>query len=364
MTAKNKFSNLNVDPWWRFIFRKNDRLTSVGPYFLSRLYATSPRFFPLYENSKDIRIVLFKGSRIKGVDRVILKLIPLYLRIFARKFDRYQWLLLFSTKWSVGMLCNQLLHFDDPEYTKGELLDIFRWESYVTEKGKKTQIVCTSEFTREYLLKNEVASKVEVIPQGHSMSMSELQFLRKASLENNKKLRLVYASPSIDIQGDVHGGHINWDASVLLSEIWPRLQETGRFELHLVGKIGINAGKILSDEYVVKHGLVSISECSAILQNCDIGLYPRVRDNFRQAQKISEYIGAGLAIVAFRLIDTSLVESLGVGVSVDSIEEFVQAIQELENDRDRLESLKFKSRESSSNLHWSSLAAKLDQISR
>jgi glycosyltransferase involved in cell wall biosynthesis len=262
------------------------------------------------------------------------------------------------------MLCNQLLHFDDPEYTKDELLDILQWENYVKMRGKKTQIVCTSEFTQEYLMKNRVISKVEVIPQGHSMPISKQHLLQNVCLENNKKLRLVYASPSIDIQGDVHGGHINWDASVLLIEIWPRLQETGRFELHLVGKIGSNAEKILSDESGVKHGLVSISDCSAILQNCDIGLYPRVRDNFRQAKKISEYIGAGLAIVAFRLIDTSLVESLGVGISVDSIEDFVQAIQELEKDRDRLETLKFKSRESGSNLHWSSLAAKLDQISR
>ena len=360
----NEFSNPNVDSWWRFLFRSDDNLPAIGPYFLSKLYSTSPRFFPLYEYSRNTRIVLFRGSRIKGVDRLILKLIPLYLKLFARKFDKYKWLLLFSTKWSLGMSCNQILHFDDPEYNEKELLDIREWEDYTRKRGVKTQIICTTNYTRNYLIDNGVVSKVKIIPQGHSVQTLPNQFFRKSIIEKSTKLRLVYASPAIDIQGDVHGGHINWDASVLLREIWPKLQDTDRFELHLLGKVGPNARKILNFESVVEHGLVSISDCSSILQTCDIGLYPRVKDNFRQAQKISEYIGAGLAIIAFRLIDTSLVEELGVGISVNSKDDFVHSILELDEDREQLEKLKKASRQSAIKLQWSYLAAQLDQISR
>ena len=363
MSTMNKFNNPNVESWWRFLFRNKDQLTLAGPYFLSRRYSTSPRFFPLYENSRNIRIVLFKGSRIRGVDRIILKLIPIYLRIFSRKFDRYKWLLIFSTKWSSDMNCNQLLHFDDPEYTDGELNDIRKWERYVTMRGKKSQIVCTSEFTRNYLLERSIVSKIEVIPQGHGISIPDAQSSTSRSANRLGKIRLAYASPYIDVQGDVHGGHINWDASVLLTEIWPHLKETGLFELHLIGKLGVNARKMLDSQFLVMHGLVSIPECSAILQGCDIGLYPRIKDNFRQAQKISEYIGAGLAIVTFRSIDASLVESLGVGIAVETKEDFVRAILELENDRIRLSTLKANSCQSGLNLKWPSLASRLDQIS-
>lgn len=88
--SKNSFSNANVIHWARFPFIHHDQLPVAGIYFLSKRYSTSPRYFPLYEKSKNIRIVLFKGSSLPGVDRLIIKLIPIYVDFLRFKFNKYR----------------------------------------------------------------------------------------------------------------------------------------------------------------------------------------------------------------------------------------------------------------------------------
>ena len=359
MKRRNKFTNPNVDTFVEFIFRRRDSLPGVSLYFLSKRYATSPRYFPLYQNTNKVRIVLVQGSYLPGLDRIILRLLPLYVKMLSRKFSKYKWFFLFSLEWSKTILTNQILNFDDPEYTDDEISAILNWENFCTSQNLKSVISCTSKFTSDYLVKAGSTSTISIIPPGHSVSSGRSDRVQVPG--GGGRLRLCYASPYIHMPGDLHGGHINWDATVLINEIWPQLCNSNRFELHLIGELGQNAKRALTMEGVIEHGLVSNLECTEILSTCDVGLYPRKKDNFRQAQKITEYIGCGLAIVAFKTIDASLVEELGVGISATSVEEFISAVLNLESDRKQLTILKERSSLSGTQLTWGALGRRLDE---
>jgi hypothetical protein len=358
VSQRNRFSNANVESWFRFIFRSSDSLKAASLYFLSHRYSTSPRYFPLYNSTSEIRVVLFRGSRFPGVDRLILKTLPLYIKFFRKKFDRYSWVFLFSLNWSKYFNSNQILNLDDPDYTKKEIHEILNWELNCQKRGLKTAIATTTIYTKEYFKNQGCSSKFSVIPQGHSWSI-ELSSSAPSNIFK-QKISLIYASPYIHTSGDLHGDHELWGANTLLWKIWPCLALSNLFELHLVGSVGQNAMRHLENTPAILHGLVSSSECARIMHTCDIGLYPRESDKFRQAQKVSEYIGAGLAVVAFDCIDASLVKELGVGISVNTVDEFIEALRGLERDRRQLASFKRLSQENSKNLRWQNLAKDLD----
>jgi hypothetical protein len=362
MSSRTSFSNPNVESWFKFIFRSSDSLSAASLYFLSRRYSTSPRYFPLYNNTCEIRIILFNGSRFPGVDRLILKALPLYIYVFRKKFHKYRWVFLFSLDWSRNLDSNQILNLDDPNFTKHEIHEILKWELNCQERGLNTAIAVTTNYMKEFFQNQGCRSKFSVISQGHSFSMELSPSAQRVLL--NKKVLLVYASPYIHTGNDLHGDHELWGANTLLQKIWPRLSMSGLFELHLLGQVGQNAMKYLENTPVVVHGLVSSSECAQILSTCDIGLYPREVDKSRQAQKISEYIGAGLAVVTFDSIDASLVKDLGVGISVNTVDEFLEALKGLERERHKLSSFKRLSQENSKNLSWQNLAKSLDLFIR
>ena len=357
-SKSNKFSNPNVDKWWKWVFRRSDSLPSVSIYFLSKRYSTSPRFFPLYNESRNIRIVLFQGSRIPGIDRLILNLLPFFIKLFSRRFKKYQWFFLFSISWSRSLKCNFILNFYDPEYTKEEIDQILDLETSCKLKKTQTKIICTTNYTKNYLIENGSKSRIFVLPQGHGNYNSDLH----AKKYFPKKLKLVYASPYIDIAGDTHAGHINWDATVLLKEIWGSKNLHKNLELHLIGKLGENAKSLTKNSNIILHGLVTIQKCTKILQNCDVGLYPRISDNKRQAQKIVEYLGAGLPIIGFRSIDAKLVEDENIGILVDSVEEFIRTINLFDTDRDKLFKFAENALQKSNEYSWKNLAKKMDSI--
>jgi hypothetical protein len=224
----------------------------------------------------------------------------------------------------------------------------------------QTVVATTTHYIRDHFLSRGSQSNYSVIPQGHSQQ--SLDFSCHKDLISTQKISLVYASPYIHSKGDLHGEHSLWGSSLLLEEIWAPIAASNRFTLHLIGEVGPNAMKSLEKVNTVIHGLVSIEECSSILKTCDVGLYPRVKDNFRQVQKISEYIGAGLAIVTFDLMDTSLVKELNVGFSVKTVHDFQSALIELEKDRTKLSLYKKRSREASQELSWRTLGKSLDQL--
>jgi len=303
-----------------------------------------------------LRIVLFRGSKLPGGDRLVLRFLRIYITLFSRKFSRYKWCLLFSTHWGDLIQTNQLLNFDDPEYTESELASIKKWEDSCRAKGVHSALAVTTNYTRMWLENSKVSSTFSVIPQGHGNSKIEITSKADTSI-----LKIVYASPYIHMDTDAHGNHINWNATTLLREIWP-LVDKGIFELHLIGDVGVNARRYIQSPNIILHGLKSIEECAEILKSCDIGLYPRTKDNYRQAQKISEYIGCILAIVTFDLVDTSLVKELEVGISVSTVREFADALIHLYNNRKVLEHLRRNSLNSSEDLSWKFLGSELDRF--
>jgi glycosyltransferase involved in cell wall biosynthesis len=354
---KNQFSNSNVESWIKWVFRSKDHLPSVSVYFLSKRYSTSPRFFPLYNNSKNIRIILFKGSIIPALDWITLKFLRVFELMFYLKFRKYKWVFRFSPK-KLGAT-NEILNFDDPEYTETENKMILTWEKSLLNKNLKTKIICTTHYTKQYLTNLELKSQIEVLPQGHSSNNIQ----QKNLLERSKRpLKLVYASPYIDVEGDLHFGHINWDASNLIENIWKKVSKLEIFQLHLIGQVGQNAKAKLSGTNVIFHGLVSIEDCTTILSGCDLALYPRLFDNKRQAQKIIEYIGAGLPILSFNHIDCRIVQDENVGIVVETNEEFVAKLLNLEENRKMLNFYSTNSKTISQKYSWKSLALIHDQF--
>ena len=354
----NKFENENVIPWYFWILARNSRSKGVVIYFLSRRYGTSPRFFPLYNEFRQTDIILFKGSRFPMVDRVYLKLLPCFIICFKRKLQKYDYFIALNSNPNLVISTNMILNLDDPTYSTDELLSIKNWEVSVKNRGFMSTIVCTTKYIHDYLKSNGVMSSISVIPQGHS-NLQTSNIRRGSTSEGN--LNFVYISPTIDVKGDPHEGHNMWDASTLLLDIWPRVTASNA-RLHLIGRLGQNASLSLSDNRIISYGLISIKECSKILPGFDVALYPRVHDNAWLPQKLVEYIGAGLPILAFDLIDTNIVRQLSVGLLVKNTEEFAQIMNEISSGLVSVNDLRKNSVRVAPDYSWSSLAVKFESI--
>ena len=354
----NKFDNENVIPWYFWILGRQGKSRGVVVYFLSRRYGTSPRFFPLYNELSQTDIILFRGSRFPVVDRFYLKLIPYFIICFKRKLQKYDFFVALNSDPNLVISTNMILNLDDPMYSADELASIKNWEISVKNRGFMSSIVCTTKYIHDYLKSNGVMSSISVIPQGHSNL--ETSNIRRGSTSRGN-LNFVYISPTIDVKGDPHEGHNMWDASTLLLDIWPKVTASNA-RLHLIGRLGQNASLSLSDNRIISYGLISIKECSKILPNFDVALYPRVHDNAWLPQKLVEYIGAGLPILAFDLIDTNIVSQLNVGLLVENAEEFAQIMNEISSGLVSVDDLRKNSVQVAPDYSWSSLAVKFESI--
>ncbi len=354
----NKFDNENVIPWYFWILGRKSKSRGVVVYFLSRRYGTSPRFFPLYNELRQTDIILFRGSRFPVVDRFYLKMLPCFIICFKRKLQKYDFFIALNSNPRLVISTNMILNLDDPMYSADELALIKNWEISVKNRGFMSSIVCTTKFIHDYLKSNGVMSSISVIPQGHSNF--ETSNLRKGSTSEGN-LNFVYISPTIDVKGDPQEGHKMWDASTLLLDIWPKVTASNA-RLHLIGRLGQNASLCLSDNRITSYGLISIKECSKLLPNFDVALYPRIHDNAWLPQKLVEYIGAGLPILAFDLIDTNIVSQLNVGLLAENAEEFAQIMNAIASDQISVDDLRKNSVRIAPEYSWSSLAVKFESI--
>lgn len=354
----NKFDSKLVIPWFKWIF-KQPRSTAGVIYFLSKRYNTSPRFFPLYNSCKDTEIILFRGSRFPGVDRLYLKLIPMFVALFKRKLSSYSVFIALNDSAKLVLSTNMILNLDDPTYEVSELKAIIEWEQKVKSNGYTSTIVCTTDHMWNYLIRNGIQSRIKVIPQGHSYS----SFIKPASLREpvKEKCRFVYISPSIDVKGDLHEGHNMWDASILLNEIWPRIKATN-VELHLIGRMGRNAKKSLVDSRIISYGFVSIEKCSNMLGEFDVGLYPRMKANSWLPQKLIEYVGAGLPTIAFDTSDTQIVRDLGIGILAKDTQDFIRAMENISRNPDQLQFMKQQCVKNSGQFSWQYLAKEFESL--
>jgi glycosyltransferase involved in cell wall biosynthesis len=353
----NKFNSQNVIPWWLWIFVRSPKLPGLVFFFLSRKNSTSPRFFPLFNEMKSLQIVLIKGMRWRKTDYFLLKFLNVFEKITRRKQCKYDWLVTSkcTTKNKPGL--NEVLNLDDPLYSEDEIKSIISWESNLAAGSKRSAIIVTSETTRSYLLDSDVKSPIFIIEQGYTKSS-------EAFSGKNKNFSLVYSSPYIDSKNDKHGNHPTWGVDLFINDIIPRIIEADALiEIHLIGRLGGEAKKYLQKYDQVKvHGMRTFSENSEILKKAHVGLYPRKFDNHRRVQKIYEYIGANLPIVTFALEDTSPVAQLGVGISVNNVDDFVNAVINLKNNHELYKNIYSNILKVKNHYSWQTLAGRFDQL--
>ena len=149
---------------------------------------------------------------------------------------------------------------------------------------------------------------------------------------------------------------------MLVNEIIPLITLLDpEIEIHLVGEIGECAkNKLDKFENIFYYGRVNFRENSRILANCSVGIYPRNKDFKRSMSKIFAYIGAGLPIVTFNLIDTEVVKVNNLGFSVTTSEEFVEKIICLKNDPTLLQDFRKRIEIFKPNYSWKNLGCKME----
>jgi glycosyltransferase involved in cell wall biosynthesis len=355
---RNRFTNPNVEPWFRWIWRRKDSLPGVTLYFLSRRNSTSGRFFPLYDSTKNFRVVLIKGFRAPYLDKISLKFLKLFSRIFSSNFSRYPWVSLSDSKVLALIQSNIVLHIDDPEYSeleKDSLLCLLRKQR---EKNKKFVVIVTNTFTRNYFSSFLPKENLKILSQGFNKSN------KNNDLEKFERFSLVYSSPYIDYLGDKHAYHESWSAIHLIDELLPRIcKDNTEIEIHLIGRVGKNAQKAISRFSIVSmHGLLSIEENSRLITRCHVGIYPRNSDSRRSVLKIFDYIGSGLPVVTYNLVDTEIIKRKNLGIAVESAEEFSQAVEKLASNRSFYDEIRANVLLERSSYSWDRLAKAYDSL--
>lgn len=350
-----KFLNQNAEPWYRWLCRRSDPLPAVTMYFLSRVNRTSPRFFPLYEDSHCVRVVVVRGLSVPKTDKLILYFVQLLVLVTRKKLASYKVFIDHDFKHGEKILTNTIIQCDDPEYTRDTIEKLIGRTKLLKSQGLKTIVVVTNKFTRDWIETSCPDALPIVIAQGFTQPVN-------VSAKKFGKFSCVYTSGSIDYKGDRHQHHPSWSASHLIEEIIPRLVKNyPEIEIHLTGRVGPNAkAALLQFSQVFIHGELSREKNAEILRRCHIGLHPRINDHGWQVQKIAEYIGAGLPIVAYDLLDSILVRELNLGILVTNAFDFVQAIGKLSMDQQLYSNLVLSIDRARSRYSWVELARQLD----
>jgi glycosyltransferase involved in cell wall biosynthesis len=352
----NEFSNPNTISWFKWVFYKNESLPAITYFFLSKRNATSARFFPLFDEMKSVRIVLLKGTYIRKFDRIQLLLFRLFIRVTSFKQKRYKWMLT-TDAFTFKTKCNQILNLDDPSYSFDEINKISNWEENLNKQGFKTLIITTNLLTKEYLFTSGVVSPIHIIEQG-------FRFSNVNSTNKFKNFSCVYSSPYIHAKGDKQERHPSWGVDKFISVIIPDIiKKDPTIDIHLIGRLGKHAKKSCQNySQVHLHGLKSINGNFEILSRCHLALYPRDFDNRRQVLKIYEYMGAGLPIVGFDLVDTSKVREFNSGILVDKLEEFSSAVLNLKKNKVMYEEKKVNIENFRKLYNWQVLAKRYDKL--
>jgi glycosyltransferase involved in cell wall biosynthesis len=174
----------------------------------------------------------------------------------------------------------------------------------------------------------------------------------------------VYTSPYIHYGKDKHAKHSTWGSEILIDEIIPRLNLLDpEIHIHLVGQLGSDASQELKKfRNVYIHGRVNFQKNIEILSSCSVGIYPRNYDHKRSVLKIFSYIGAGLPIVTFDLIDTEVVKANSLGFAVDNTDEFITSILDLKNSPELMLKYEERIKKFRIDFTWSVLAGKMESI--
>jgi glycosyltransferase involved in cell wall biosynthesis len=349
--------NDNSENIFKWVFRRKDELSSIVFIFVSKVNANNARFLPLFQNTQKVRLVYFPGLPIKYSDKILLKIFSNLQSVFSSKIGRYQKIHFFNSTMNFQNQF-QILHVDDPTYSYDYINKIKIWEENCSSKGYFSKIVTTNTYTADWLKKNTGSSEIIIIEQGfHDIGLT----IHK---EIQNDFICGYSSPYINYGKDKDSNHATYGAEILIDKIIPELfSQDPSIKIYLIGRLGRNAKKVL-EKYpnVTTFGRVNFSENMNILRKCTIGIYPRKIDNKRSMLKIFTYIGAGLPIVTFDLVDTEIVKQNALGFSVKESTQFVEKIVELKQNTETLKYFQTNIRLNREVYSWTNLAQKMESL--
>jgi glycosyltransferase involved in cell wall biosynthesis len=352
----DKLQNKNSESFWTWLSRKNDNLVQIVFVFISQLNAQNARNFQLFEASENIRIVYLKGLRLRYSDKFLLKLFRILINSRKKQIANYKVLHLFSIP-SFVLNQKQIMHLDDPTYLRSEINKLIDWEKNLVDKKGQPFLICTNSYTKNWFESELKYTKIIIIEQG---------FRTFKPIEVNQSINFscVYSSPYIHFGRDKHGNHSTWGAEILIKEIIPRLNKLDpNIEIHLIGEIGKHALFELSRcTNVHIYGRVSFNENTEIISKCKIGIYPRTFDHKRSILKIFSYIGAGLPVVTFDLVDTKVVKDFQLGIAVNSIDEFILGVNTLKTNPEIFERYKANIVDFRPPYSWKNLSNKMNDL--
>ena len=352
----DELQNKNSESFWTWLSRKNDNLVQIVFVFISQLNAQNARNFQLFEASENIRIVYLKGLRLRYSDKFLLKLFRLLINSRKKQIANYKVLHLFSIPSFVSNQ-KQIMHLDDPTYLKSEIDKLIDWERNLVDKKGQPFLICTNSYTKNWFESELKHTKIIIIEQG---------FRTFNPIEVNQSINFscAYSSPYTHFGRDKHGNHSTWGAEILIKEIIPRLNKLDpNIEIHLIGEIGKHALFELSKCINVHiYGRVSFNENTQIISKCKIGIYPRTFDHKRSILKIFSYIGAGLPVVTFDLVDTRVVKDFELGIAVNSIDEFVLGVNTLKTNPEIFQRYKANIVDFRPPYSWKNLSNKMNDL--
>lgn len=357
--AFSEYTNSNVMSFTAWYYLKNDNLPNIVFSFISKTNATNVRFFSLFESSLDTRIVNLYGSWIPFSDSLMLRMYNFMITLLAFKTVNYKCTHVFKLDIKVRSK-SVVYHLDDPSYSAVELVELKKWELSNIHRNVKPIIICTNRYTQEYLLKNLFLAQIFVVEQGY--------FSVKSDTESNKFLPFscVYSSPYIHYGSDKHAAHGTWGADLLIKTIIPRISiKDCDINFYLIGEIGFDAQKALN-QFSNVHclGRVNLFENMRIISKCSIGLYPRNIDYKRSMSKIFSYIGAGIPVVTFDLIDTEIIKLENLGLVAHDVDDFVDCVTKLKNNKKLYKEINQRILKIKNEYLWSTLTGKMSEFLR
>lgn len=324
--------------------------------FRSQINSTNVRIPSLLAESVLTNSIVISGFKKFKLDRVILFLLALYKKTFFGVIHNgYEWVHIMDTNEILGKRFNQILHLDDPLYSHEERAQIQAWYTRLTRRGRKGIVVVTFDGAEDYVKSIHPDIATCIIEQGYTKL--------EAKPEKNDRFSFVYSSPYIDYRGDKHEYHPSWSAIHLLEDIIPYVTNNCKdVQVHLIGRLGENARTYLNRfDDVVSHGLVSPIQNAFLLSKCHIALYPRTQDMKRRVLKISEYMGAEIPVVAYRLEDTRAVEEFGIGLLAENYEDFVSKIHLLYSSQPLRDAIIAKTVSAKRGKSWRELGIRMDE---
>ena len=253
--------NDNSENFFKWIFRRNDKLNSVVFLFISRINANNARFSPLFQSTQKIRIIYFPGLPIKYTDQILSRIFTNLQKLLYSKIALYQSIHIFGTDLDFHNQI-QILHIDDPTYSVDEIEQILSWHTHL--KNNLAIIICSNKYT-EKIYKSAIPNiKILIIEQG----FHDVQLLNhKFPLTN---FSCVYSSPYIHYGLDLHGADSSWGSSEVIDNIIPLLNNNiPDAQIHLVGEIGKHAReKWKKCKNIYLYGRVDQTTNLEILKKC------------------------------------------------------------------------------------------------